>query len=612
MHCTISQLPLDIVMLDVIQGLRNWLSARGWVSHPNIGISLYMSAPTGTATQSGFSMSGASWWTSVFAGYSFLILCFTYETDSMPYETVIFGQLNALIQQCVNTNMYQETGANKPYAYSRGLYQMFPPDTAMLMMSKYSHIDQSTPSMGVNGYLVHCTGSLANSNGFGATIPLTDDGLLSWVSNFAGLPYGFKGIDLQRKGFLIRRSYFEEMGISGLGLYKQALYGQPTPESGTRFFVVAASFPLYIFMFNFVEYAADMFKLQKDILSWFRFLDTNSRKPAPCANGGASYNVLSTNVLHAHFAFCCIGSSQQWDQIIDHYYSIWPLRSFYDPNSIGLKTYLSTSSSSFVISGLINAQNRPFSVPEVTVPSQLSDDFCWNFVPGQENNAVPSPVYPWNLTKGNETIVSYGTQLFDRLLPAPTIPAPVPPIPAAPDPTPDPQPDPNGVDLSQFQPKWVGTNADFWNAILNPSESIGSIFSKYPLLTEANLEKVLQLRDFSVRYSSFAALKSVMTAALNDESWTLKQILTSNAVLPYNIGLIENIVRWFAAIRPSQVTSLNLPSIDGTGDFAGLISALLDKHTSVTELVARYPLEALNYGTQLLYLAKYLRTGTYP
>lgn len=609
MWVCISSAPLDQFLCEFLAGIRVWSSSTGWVSYSQWGIRVYAAPTTDTANIGGFNFPGKSWFNAVFSGYFFVFVFFT--TAANVDSDTIFSQLDTFMRQCVLQNADWENVTIAPYKCNRNFYTFMTGAIPIMLLRGTVELTTSTTSVNTTGRVFHQGGGLYNSNTFNLTVPIGDSELEAWCSGTRWGVYGFTSPDVHKTTYLLYSAYLEDIGISTPGTFNSPSYGRIPTEFGSRFFVISAPFPTYIFCRDFMIYAAEKVHIPLGTPSWFRFLSTNSRKPGVSFMGGTiggAYNVLGAYVQGAHWAFCCVGFSQQWHVLATEFYNIWPLRSFYDLNGIGIKVYVSESTSSLQVTGLTTANQGTLKVPNVTVPSQMALDCFWQSVPGQENQVIPKSTYPWNFLNGSENLNTYGISQYIQADP------PAPPAPTVPDPTPEPTPIPT-PDPGPFPTvgnAFVGTNADFWNSVTNVSLDISKVVAKYPLLAQQYMQEMLSLRQFMIEEYARNSLKSLLTSAGSSEtSWTLKQILTSNVVVPYNMHLVSEIVQWFAAIHPTELGTVGLVS-PSSSNLTKIVLSLLDRRSTLGDILVHYPVEALTHGAHIMLLAKYLRTGTFP
>lgn len=381
-----------------------------------------------------------------------------------------------------------------------------------------------------------------------------------------------------------------EYGVGIGAVIPRLQYGTAPSEYGYRYFVIQSCFPMVTFMRDFCTNVSSSLCLPSSVISWFKFLSMCSHMPSMGTDGLLKYNMLSSNRQGCHFVYAYISYAQDWGSMLSRFYGTWQHRSEYDPSTRGFLVFASASETNFDITGATNSKSGDFNVPEVALPSNITDDI-WECVPGQEGRRTPLSAYGWNMSPSYATWERLGGTFYVQES-APTEPSPTDPLIGG---------------VSNIS--WTGTNAPFWNAVLSSSKQTSQIFAQFPSETESNLQAVIQLRQFVAQEAAQSKLATILRTAANDSSWTLAAILSSDMVIPYNVHLIPQIIAWYQAVKPSEVIGISDSSVS---DVTQLLHSLIRGEITLGDVIIKAPANALKYATELLYLTKYYRTGTYP
>lgn len=584
-----SRYPLSEFIHEFIDNLTE--EGKTFESYPGWGLRQYY------ATKDTLSDNPEQWWSCMTGGFSYMVMIFKdhagrslADIDGILHHAIWSAvwsncEIRAITETAPapgeepswrsypTNNLYFYAQSNIKYAVTLGVrsWNMVPNDTGSIPYKAKMYTSQyNTLGTWVEG-------------GFRMidTMPFTGVKFDTWGIATAGTLY--------RHAFLTGYN-LSEYGI-GIGAITPALvYGTAPGEYGYRYFVIQSCFPLVTFMRDFCTNVSTTLCLPPDTLSWFKFLSMCSHMPSMGTDGLLKYNMLSSNRAGCHFAYCYVSHAQDWGALLSRFYGMWQHRSKYDPATRGFLVFPSGSNTNFDITGATNSKSQDLNIPEVALPSNITDE-VWECVPGQEGRRTPSADYGWNMSPSYATWQRLGGSTYIQETP-----------PSNPSPT-----DPLLGTVSSIS--WVGTNAPFWNAVLSTNKPTAQVFAQFPSETEANLQSVIQLRQFAIQEQALSKLSTALRNALNDTAWTLPAILSSDMIIPYNVHLIPQIIAWYQSVKPAEVATIGDSSLT---DVTQLLLSLVRGDITLADVITNAPVNALKYATQLLYLTKYYRTGTYP
>lgn len=599
---------LSSILNTLRSNSRDWIGLQGW------SVRVSSSAPGSGVTVHNETHLPERYWSTLHAGVFMLTMIFK-SPDSQDYIRTMFRNV---IVSCVENEFL---GANlidseRPFKTSKFFFEVYP-NAGFYWGYGNIGFSSNTGAAVVTG-TYHFQGNTLNVSqayyvGFSLTEPTTQINLNNELTMFYG--DRFKGMGL--KETLLFQADFADLNMgkryANPELYLS--YGVAAAQSGYSYFVIQGAFPLYNFMADFIRYISPIIKVPNTLTSWFKFASTCD-KSAGFTELGAGFTIAKSNEKYCHFAFCHIGFLQNWESLITSFYQQWPLKMYYYYYTTPLVVYPSQSTNKLQVSGIINAAETPMVIPESSFPSAYSEQNLWRYFPkGNLYRASPEYLSGYYINAYYSTWEEMGGYFYSDAIEDPDKPY-VPPAPKT-DPGPGtPIPDPTPPDPLPQEPVpdpkvWTGTNASFWNTVTNLSIPITTAFAQYPTQSESNVEKMIALRNYTQNETSLAGLRQLMLASLSNSSWTLKEILSSKQVVPYNLHLVPQIIQWYGAMKPAMVTEAGIPASTGAS-VGGMISDLLKPGTTMKDLLTRYPQDMLTYGTQVLLLAKYFRTGTFP
>lgn len=386
---------------------------------------------------------------------------------------------------------------------------------------------------------------------------------------------------------------------------------------GYTYFVVASSFPLQHFMINFFQDAGSALLIPSGApQAWILFRDFCSLS-IEYTNSPTTYRwgFYGSYRPQCHYAFCSLPVVHDYGTALSEFYTRWPLRSYFDPSSQGIAIFPSKETGSMSVT--LNPDNRTtWVLAGVEKPTDLADDKHWAKYPGQAGNSTVNDQYSWHTTVYYYNLRDFGCTLYSQDPDAPPAPPEVPPAqptdPTDPDPTPTPPPplpdDPTGE--SYTPPVVTGTNGPFWTAVLDPTKTLAAIINQFPLPFEQHISDVVALREYTEKHRDLSNLQVLLSRMMTGGTWNLKELLSSNLIVPNNLALVPNIIQWVSTIAPALTTTVSMAS-SSSDSMRAFISGILDRSQDIPSLIASYPLDSIQYGAHLMALAKFVRTGTY-